>query len=102
MRHSASMRCLKQDGIYVYSDVMVSTMASQISGVSIVYQPLVQAQIKENIKASCLGPLWGECISDWWIPFTQGQSRGNDFHFDDVTMPTSPLAPPQTAIYFKR
>ena len=34
---------------YHYNDVLMSTMASQITGISIV-QPFVQAQIKENIK----------------------------------------------------
>ena len=30
-------------------------------------QPCVQAQIKENIKASRHWPLWGEFTGDWWI-----------------------------------
>ena len=34
-----------------YSDVIVSAMASQITGVSIVSQQFVQVQIEENIKA---------------------------------------------------
>ena len=56
-----------------YSDVMMSTMASHITSVSIVCQPLVQALIKENIKASRHLPLWGESTGDRWIPLTKGQ-----------------------------
>ena len=33
----------------------------------------VQVQIKENIKALRHCPLWGEFISDQWIPRTKGQ-----------------------------
>ena len=36
-------------------------------------QPLVQAQIQENIKASRHWPLWRECTGDRWIPLTKGQ-----------------------------
>ena len=39
----------------------MSTMASQITGVSILYtQPFIRAQIKENIKAPRHWPSWGE------------------------------------------
>ena len=37
------------------------------------YQPLIQAQIKENIKAPCHWPLWGEFTGDRGIPRTKGQ-----------------------------
>ena len=36
-------------------------------------QLLVEAQIKENIKAPRHWPLWGEFTGDWWIPRTKGQ-----------------------------
>ena len=36
-------------------------------------QPFVQAQIKENTKALCHWPLWGESTGDRWIPFKKGQ-----------------------------
>ena len=42
-----------------YSDVIMSTMASQITGVSIAEQ-FVQASIQENIKAPRHWSLWGE------------------------------------------
>ena len=34
---------------------------------------LFKAQIKENIEAPRHWPLWGEFISDRWIPRTKGQ-----------------------------
>ena len=43
-------------------------------------QPLIQAQIKENIKAPRHWPLWGEFTGDRWIPRTKGQWRGKCFH----------------------
>ena len=45
-----------------YSDVIMSGMASQITGVSIVFQLFVKAHIKENIKAPRHWPLWGKCF----------------------------------------
>ena len=71
-----------------YSDVILSVMAFQITGASIVYS-FVQAQIKENIKAPRHWPLWWEFTGftgDRWIPRTKGQQRGNWFLFDDVIM----------------
>ena len=51
----------------------MSVMAFQITGVSIVTQPFVLAQIKENVKAPRHGPLLGEFTGNWWIPRTKGQ-----------------------------
>ena len=56
-----------------YSDVIINTMASQITSVSIFTQPFVQAQIEENIKAPRHWPLWGEFTGDRRIPSTKGQ-----------------------------
>ena len=36
-------------------------------------QPLVQAQIRENINAPRHWPLWGEFTGDPWMPHTKGQ-----------------------------
>ena len=47
-------------------------MASQITSLT---QPLIQAQIKENIKAPRHWPLCGESTGDRWIPRTNGQYR---------------------------
>ena len=56
-----------------YSDIIMSTMASQITGVSLVCSTVFQVQIKENIKALHHWPLWGESTGDQWIPLTKGQ-----------------------------
>ena len=56
-----------------YTDVIMSTMASQITVSQLFAQPFVQAQIKENIKAQRYWPLWGELTGDRWIPRTKGQ-----------------------------
>ena len=63
-----------------YSDVIMSAIASQITDVSIVVQPFVQAQIKGNIKVLGHWPLWGESTGDRWIPFIKGQWRRKCFH----------------------
>ena len=43
-------------------------------------QSLIQAQIKENIKAPRHWPFWREFTGDRWIPRTKGQLRGKYFH----------------------
>ena len=74
-----------QHVIVHYSDVIMSVMASQITGISLFAQPYVQVQIKENIKALHHWPLWEASTSAWWIPLTKGQLCGNIFH---LTMPS--------------
>ena len=54
-----------------YNDVIMSAMASQITGVLFVFQPFVQEQIKEYVKAPIHWPFYGE--SNQWIPLTKGQ-----------------------------
>ena len=56
-----------------YSDIIMSVMASQTMGISIVCSTVVQAQIKENIKAPRHWLLWGESTGDRWIALTKGQ-----------------------------
>ena len=47
-----------------YNDIIMGMMVSQITGVSVVSQPFIQAHIKENIKAPCHWPLCGEFTND--------------------------------------
>ena len=54
------------------SDVIMGAMASQITGVSIIYWT-VQAQVKKSIKAPRHWPLWGEFAGHRWIPLTKGK-----------------------------
>ena len=44
---------------FPYSDVIMSAMASQITGARLFTQPFVQAQINENVKTPRQWPLWG-------------------------------------------
>ena len=53
-----------------YTDVIMGAIASQITSLT---QPLIQAQIKENIKAPPHWPLWGEFTGDRWITRINGQ-----------------------------
>ena len=61
-------------------DVIMGAIASQITSLTIVYSTVIQAQIKENIKALRHWPLCGEFTGDQWIPRTNGQLRGKCFH----------------------
>ena len=63
-----------------YNDVIMGTIASQITSLTIVYSIVIQTQIKENIKAPRHWPLCGEVTGDRWIPHTNGQLRGKCFH----------------------
>ena len=56
-----------------YNDAIMSAMASLITSLTIVYSTVIQAQIKENIKAPRHWPLCGEFTGDRWIPRTNGQ-----------------------------
>ena len=47
-----------------YCDVIMSTMASQITSLILFTQPFIQAQIKESIKAPRHWPLYGEFTGD--------------------------------------
>ena len=56
-----------------YTDVIMSAMASNHRRLGCFSQPFVQAQIKENIKASRHWPLWWDFTGDRWTPLTKGQ-----------------------------
>ena len=62
-------------------------MASQITGVSIVYS---KEQIKENIKALRHWPAWGEFTGDRSIPRTKGQLRGKCFRLMTLSWEKGP------------
>ena len=63
-----------------YTDVIMGTIASQITSLTIVYSSLYSGEIKENIKALRHWPLCGEFTGDRWIPRTNGQLCGKCFH----------------------
>ena len=87
--HDDSLSCLQWCGESPklhYSDVIMSMMASQITSVLIVYSTICSGQIKENIKAPCHWPLWGEFASDRWPvnSLHKGPVTQKMFPFDDV------------------
>ena len=57
--------------------ITVTSMCAQwrlkSPGARLFTQPIIQAQIKENIKAPRHWPLCGEFTGDRWIPRTNGQ-----------------------------
>ena len=83
MKHcKASIICFITELHGFISDVIMSKMASQITGPAsrLPAQPLVHAEIKENIRAPRYWPLLGEFTGDRWTPCTKGQWRGNFIH----------------------
>ena len=62
----------------------MTTMASQITSLTIAYPTVFQAQVKENIEAPRHWHMCGEFTGDRWSPRTKGQWRGKKFPFDDV------------------
>ena len=67
----------------------MSAMASHITSLTIVYSTVIQAQIKENIKAPRHWPLWGEFTGDnspVTGEFPAQRVTRKMFQFDDVTM----------------
>ena len=60
-----------------YNDVMMSTMASQITSLTIVYSIVIQAQIKENIKAPRHWPLCGEFTGTGEFPTQRASNAEN-------------------------
>ena len=55
-----------------YNDVIMASMASQITSLTIVYSAVIRAQIKENIKAPHHWPLCGEFTGDRWAGNSPG------------------------------
>ena len=54
------------------SDIIMSAMASQIAGVSIVCSTICSGAHQKKIEALRHWPLWGESTGDRWIPLTKG------------------------------
>ena len=57
----------------------MSMISSQITSLTIVTQPLIQAQIKENIKPSRHCPLYGEFTGGRWTPGKRDSNAENVF-----------------------
>ena len=67
-------------GINHYIDVIMTTMASQITSLTLVYSILYSdADQRKHQSSASLAFVWG-IHRDRWIPRTKGQLRGKWFH----------------------
>ena len=65
---------------YHYNDVIMTTMASQITTLTVVYSTVYSdADQRKHQSSASLAFVWG-IHRDRWIPRTKGQSRGKCFH----------------------
>ena len=63
-----------------YNDVIMTTMASQITSLTVVYSSVYSdADQRKDQSFAPLAFVWG-IHRDQWIPRTKGQLRGNYFH----------------------
>ena len=62
----------------------MSPIASQITGVSIIAQQFVQAQIKEDSKTPGHWHLWGKSTGDRWFPSQRANKAGNVSFYDVI------------------
>ena len=66
--------------LHHYSDVIMTTMASQITSLTIVYSAVYSdADQRKHQSSASLAFVWG-IHRDRWIPRTKGQLRGKCFH----------------------
>ena len=63
-----------------YSDVIMITIASQITGVSIVYSADCSGADQRKHQSSASLAIVRETAGDWWILLTKGQWHGKCFH----------------------
>ena len=90
-----------QTHILHYIDVIMTTMASQITSTRLFNQSFIQAQIKENIKAPRRWPLCGEFTATGEFPAQRASNAENvsiwrRYH---VLMYTYPLCEQALVIY---
>ena len=63
-----------------YTDVIMTTMASQITSLTVVYSTVYSdADQRKHQSSASLAFVWG-IHRDRWIPRTKGQLRGKCFH----------------------
>ena len=64
----------------------MSTIASQITGISIVYSTICSGADLRKHESTVSLVSCGEFTIDWWIPRIKGSVTRNMFLFDDVIM----------------
>ena len=77
-------RCVQVDAVWYhfnhYIDVIMTTMASQITSLTVVYSTVYSgADQRKHQNSASLAFVWG-IHRDRWIPRTKGQLRGKCFH----------------------
>ena len=81
MKQYGTFRHFKQtsfnNSLQWHNDVIMGTMASQITSRMIVYSTVIQAQIKENIKAPHHWPLCGEFTGSGEFPAQRASNAEN-------------------------
>ena len=66
--------------VFHYTDVIMTTMASQITSLTVVYSTVYSdADQRKHQSSASLAFVWG-IHRDRWIPRTKGQLRGKCFH----------------------
>ena len=66
--------------IYHYTDVILTTITSQITSLTVVYSTVYSdADQRKHQRSASLSFVWG-IHRDRWIPRTKGQLRGKCFH----------------------
>ena len=59
--------------VFHYSDIIMSMMASQITGIPSVCSTVCSGANQRKYQSSASLVLWGEFTDDRWIPLTKGQ-----------------------------
>ena len=78
--------CMFYIDVYHNIDVIMTTMASQITSLTVVYSIVYSdADQRKHQSSASLAFVWG-IHRDRWIPRTKGQLREKMFPFDDVIM----------------
>ena len=78
--HSHALKQRLDEHHWHYDDVIMSTMASQITSLMVVYSTVYSdADQRKHQSSASLAFVWG-IHRDWWIPRTKGQLRGKCFH----------------------
>ena len=79
-RHISGMVLAMNGRTLHYTDVIMTTMASQITSLTIVYSTVYSdADQRKHQSSASLAFVWG-IHRDRWIPRTKGQLRGKCFH----------------------
>ena len=76
-----------------YIDVIMTTIASQITSLTVVYSIVYSdADQRKHQSSASLASVWGS-HRDRWVPRTKGQLRGKYFHLMRSSCPPPPSPP---------